>query len=195
MRGKRFKAVAGTIGLFLKTFECMPAYVALLRAVNVGGTGKLPMAELKRMCESAGLTQVQTYIASGNVVFNSTASAAQVTSLLEQALLDYAGKPVKVMLRSAEEMAAVLRGNPFPAGAPNRIAVIFLDQAPAADTVDKLSGQRNEQVILGKREIYVHYADGMGDSRLKVPGEKMGTGRNMNTVATLAALAAARPGL
>lgn len=47
----------------------MPAYIALLRAVNVGGTGKLPMAELRAMCESIGLTHVRTYIASGNVVF------------------------------------------------------------------------------------------------------------------------------
>ena len=170
----------------------MPAYVALLRAVNVGGTGKLSMAELKSMCDGAGFTEVQTYIASGNVVFNSNASAAHVKSVLEKALLDYAGKPVAVMVRSAKEMATVLRDNPFPDSAPNRTIVIFLDQAPAADTLQKLSGQRNEEVKLGKREIYVHYGDGMRESTLKVPGEKVGTGRNMNTVAKLAALAAAR---
>ncbi|HEY0489493.1 MAG TPA: DUF1697 domain-containing protein, partial [Telluria sp.] len=49
----------------------MTTFIALLRAVNVGGTGKLPMTELKAMCEAAGFTNVRTYIASGNVVFDS----------------------------------------------------------------------------------------------------------------------------
>ena len=172
----------------------MTTFIALLRAVNVGGTGKLPMTELKRMCESAGFTAVRTYIASGNVVFNSATSAARVKAALEKALLAYAGKPVQVLVRSAAEMAAVLAANPFPLAAPNRTVAIFMDQAPATDTIEKLSGVKTEQVSLGKREIYVHYGDGMADSRLKVPGAEAGTARNMNTVAKLAAMAAASGG-
>ena len=168
----------------------MPIFVALLRAVNVGGTGKLPMAELKSMCEKAGFTAVRTYIASGNVVFNASQSALQVKAALEKSLLAYAGKPVLVMVRSASEMAAVLSANPFPAAPPNRTVVTFLDQAPAADTIDKLVGQHGEQVVLGPREIYVHYGEGMANSKLKVPGAECGTGRNVNTVAKLAAMAA-----
>jgi uncharacterized protein (DUF1697 family) len=164
----------------------MAAFVALLRAVNVGGTGKLPMAELKSMCETAGLTEVRTYIASGNVVFHSAKTAAQIKAALEKLLLSYAGKPVQVFVRSAAEIADVLSGNPFPDAAPNRTVAIFLDQAPAPDTMAQLSGRRDEQVALGKREIYVHYGDAMGDSKLKVPGG--GTARNMNTVAKLAAM-------
>ena len=64
----------------------MPTYIALLRAVNVGGTGKLPMAELKAMCTAAGFTKVQTYIASGNVVFDNPAPAAKVKAILEARL-------------------------------------------------------------------------------------------------------------
>jgi uncharacterized protein (DUF1697 family) len=64
----------------------MTAYVALLRAVNVGGTGKLPMTELKAMCEAAGLDQVRTYIASGNVIFSSGKSEDAVRSAIEKAL-------------------------------------------------------------------------------------------------------------
>ena len=82
----------------------MPTFVALLRAVNVGGTGKLPMAELESICENAGFTAVRTYIASGNVVFDTAQSALQVKAALEQSLLAYAGKPVAVMVRSASEM-------------------------------------------------------------------------------------------
>ena len=74
----------------------MPRYVALLRAVNVGGTGKLPMTELTAMCLDAGFADVQTYIASGNVVFSSKLGAAKVKAALEQRLHAYAGKPVGV---------------------------------------------------------------------------------------------------
>ncbi len=70
----------------------MMAYVALLRAVNVGGTGKLSMAELERMCVRAGFEDVRTYIASGNVVFGSKLPEAAVKSRLEAALSAYAGK-------------------------------------------------------------------------------------------------------
>jgi uncharacterized protein (DUF1697 family) len=166
----------------------MAALVALLRAVNVGGTGKLPMTELKSMCERAGFTEVRTYIASGNVVFNSVKPAAQVKAALEKSLLAYAGKPVQVFVRSAAEIADVLSNNPFPDAAPNRTVAIFLDQAPPPDTLDRLSGRRDEQVALGKREIYVHYGDGMADSKLAFPGAGAGTARNMNTVAKLAAM-------
>lgn len=167
----------------------MSTYIALLRAVNVGGTGKLPMAELKRMCESAGFTAVRTYIASGNVVFDSTMSKAQVKATLEAALLQYAGKPVQAIVRTAPELADVLAGNPFPQAAPNRTVAIFLDSAPPADTLEKLSGQKDEEVELGKREIYVHYGEGMGQSKLKIRAASEGTARNINTVAKLVEMA------
>src|ERR1700730_12851703 len=61
----------------------MKAYVALLRAVNVGGTGKLPMSTLKQMCEEVGLKQVRTHIASGNVVFKSDTEEAEIKSAIE----------------------------------------------------------------------------------------------------------------
>ena len=79
----------------------MPAYVALLRAVNVGGTGKLPMTTLTNLSEKAGFANVQTYIASGNVVFESKKGEAAVKAALESALERYAGKPVSVFVRTA----------------------------------------------------------------------------------------------
>lgn len=170
----------------------MPTYIALLRAVNVGGTGTLPMTELKRLCEEAGFTTVQTYIASGNVVFDSTKAEKAVKDLLEQALLAYAGKPVQVLLRTGAELAQVLSSNPYPDAAPNRTVAIFLDGAPAPDALDSVRGKKNEEVALGAREIYVHYGEGMGQSKLAIPAARDGTARNMNTVAKLAAMAAAR---
>ena len=169
----------------------MHHYIALLRAVNVGGTGKLPMSDLKAMCESAGFAAVRTYIASGNVVFTSDQSAVQVKSGLEKLLEAYAGKPVGVMIRTAAEMAAVLAANPFPDAAPNRTMAIFLDQPPPVDTIDTAKGRKEEQIAMGKREVYVHYGDGIGSSKLKLTAEQHGTARNMNTIAKLAEMAAA----
>lgn len=168
----------------------MTNYIALLRAVNVGGTGKLPMAELVTMCEACGFARVRTYIASGNVVFDFKGSASHVKALLEARLAAYAGKPVGVLVRTAAEMAAVLNGNPFPGAAPNRTVAIFLDAPPPADALAHATGRRKEECRLGAREIYVHYINGIADSKLKIPVAKTGTARNMNTVAKLAEMAA-----
>jgi len=168
----------------------MAKYVALLRAVNVGGTGKLPMPELAAMCGAAGFTKVKTYIASGNVVFESAAEPADVKAGLEARLLAYAKKPVGVIVRTAAEMERILKANPFPQAAPNRTVAIFLDQPPPSDALAHAVGQMNEQMQLGQREIYVHYGDGMGSSKLRIPAAKTGTARNMNTIAKLAEMAA-----
>lgn len=167
----------------------MTVFIGLLRAVNVGGTGKLPMTELRAMCETVGFAKVRTYIASGNVVFEFHLFERDAKAALERALAAYAGKPVGVLIRTAAEMAAVLAKNPFAEEAPNRTVAIFFDRAPPADALTKASGQRNERMALGKREIYVHYGDGMGDSKLKIPAAAQGTARNMNTVAKLIELA------
>jgi uncharacterized protein (DUF1697 family) len=168
----------------------MTRYVALLRAVNVGGTGNLPMAELRSMCVDAGFDRVETYIASGNVVFASKAAPARVKAELEARLLAYAGKPVGVVVRTAAEMTAVLKANPFAKAEPERTYAIFLDSAPPRDALDHAVGKRDEAMRLGAREIFVHYSSGMGRSKLKIPAAKTGTARNMNTVAKLAELAA-----
>ena len=170
----------------------MPTYVALLRAVNVGGTGKLPMAELKAMCAAEGFSKVSTYIASGNVVFATKAAAPKVKAALEERLKAYAGKPVGVVVRTAPEMADVLHANPFRKASPNRTVVIFLDEAPPAGALADVRGRTDEEVRLGKREIYVAYgAAGIGRSKLRIPAAQNGTARNLNTVAKLVELAAA----
>ncbi len=168
----------------------MTAFVALLRAVNVGGTGKLPMTELKAMCEELGFGAVRTYIASGNVVFTSRKSESAIKAALEKRLHVYAGAPVGVLVRTAAEMAQVAADNPFPKMAPNRTVAIFLDKPPPADVLAGVRGQKDEEIRLGHREIYVHYGDGMGSSKLAIPAAKTGTARNMNTIATLAKMAA-----
>jgi uncharacterized protein (DUF1697 family) len=168
----------------------MPNYVALLRAVNVGGTGKLPMAKLQAICVDAGFTGVKTYIASGNVVFASPAKPDKVKAELEARLLFYAKKPVGVIVRTAAEMQQVLEANPFPKAAPNRTIAILLDEPPPSDALTHAVGMKDEKMKLGKREIYVHYGEGMAHSKLRIPAAKSGTMRNMNTIAKLAEMAA-----
>lgn len=169
----------------------MTAYIALLRAVNVGGTGKLAMTDLAAMCAAAGFKKVKTYIASGNVVFTSAKTEKAVKALLEAALADHAGKPVGVMVRTASEMAAVIEANPFPDAPGNRLIVTFLDAPPPSGALKDARHVADELMQLGKREIYVSYSEGMRDSKLAIPAAKTGTGRNMNTVMKLAAMAAA----
>jgi uncharacterized protein (DUF1697 family) len=169
----------------------MKTCIALLRAVNVGGTGKLPMSELKAMCETEGFVQVQTYIASGNVVFQSKLPVAKIIEALERRLAAYAGKPVGVIVRTTEEMKAVLAGNPFPEAQPNQTVVVFLPNKPPSDTLERLRALKRETVKLGTRELYVHYPDGQGTSKLVIPAAAEGTARNMNTVAKLVEIATA----
>jgi uncharacterized protein (DUF1697 family) len=142
------------------------------------------------MCADAGFAGVRTYIASGNVVLHGASGEAQVKAKLEAALAAYAGKPVGVLVRSAAEMAAVLAANPFPDAAPNRTVAIFLDAPPPAGALAAATGVNGEQMATGKREIYVHYGDGMAGSKLRIPAAKAGTARNMNTIAKLARMAA-----
>ena len=168
----------------------MSTYIALLRAVNVGGTGKLAMRDLAALCTAAGFRDVRTFIASGNVVFSSRAAEPKVKAALEKRLATHLGKPVGVLVRTAAEMQAVLSANPFAHAAANRTVAIFLDAAPPADALSRVSGLKAERLKVGKREIYVHYGAGMGSSRLRIAAARFGTARNMNTVARLAAMAA-----
>ncbi len=167
----------------------MTVYVALLRAVNVGGTGKLPMATLVEMCEAAGFERVSTYIASGNVIFSSRWKERQIKTVLEARLASYAGKPIGVLVRTASEMAAILAGNPFRDSPANRTVAIFLDQPPPVDTLSTARGATSERLALGTREIYVAYGERMATSKLVIPAAKKGTARNLNTIAKLAAIA------
>ena len=168
----------------------MPVFVLLLRAVNVGGTGKLPMSDLKRLCEKAGFQNGRTYIASGNVVAERDGSEAEAKDALEAELRSYAGKPIGVIVRTAAEMAKVVADNPFPDRPASRTVAIFLEHAPPPDALKTVKGRANEEVRSSAREIYVHYPDGMGRSKLMIPAARAGTARNMNTVAKLAAMAA-----
>ena len=166
----------------------MTAFVALLRAVNVGGR-KLLMSDLKAIADEAGLENARTFIASGNLLFASKKGETAVARLLEDRLKAHMKAEVPVLVRTADEMAAVVKDNPFSEASGSKVAAIFLEEAPPKDAPEKVSGIADEELALGAREIYVHYPSGMGRSKLRLPAAAGGTARNMNTVAKLAALA------
>ncbi|MEP5153065.1 DUF1697 domain-containing protein [Planktotalea sp.] len=163
-------------------------YALFLRAVNVGGTGKLPMADLRAMCAECGLKNAQTYIASGKVALKSSLNAADIKSQLEAKLDAYAGQAVPVFVRSAEQMQRILADNPFPNAAGNQVMAILLDTDPLKAAQSDIKGQNDEEIIAGESVLYVHYPSGMGRSKLKIKGAVDGTARNMNTIAKMVAL-------
>ena len=168
----------------------MTRYVALLRAVNVGGTGKLAMTDLKAAAEDAGFRDVSTYIASGNCLFSADGSEDTLRPALERAIESRVGLTIGVHLRSAAELQAIIAANPFGDREGAKTIVLFLDKQPAEDAVTTATGRRSEEIVPGARELYVYYPLGAGESRLKFKAAAGGTGRNMNTVRKLATLAA-----
>ena len=168
----------------------MTAYVALLRGVNLVGRSSLKMADLKAIADDLGLKSARTYIASGNLLFTSDKAEETLRRLLEKSVQAQMGKAVRVMLRTADEMAAVVETNPFPKVAGNRVQAFFLNERPPAEVLDTVRNRDDERVAAGAREVYVAYGEkGIGRSRLRIPVAEAGTARNMNTVARLAQLA------
>jgi len=164
------------------------AYVALLRGVNLGKRN-LKMDDLRRIAGELGLDDAKTYIASGNLLFRSGKREKALKADLEAAIGEHMGAKIGVMIRDAAELAGVVSANPFKQEPPNFTVAIFLDAAPPADSVSGAKNVVGERIALGKREFYVHYPRGQGQSRLAIPATRDGTARNMNTVAKLAELA------
>lgn len=168
----------------------MTSYVALLRAMNVGGTGKLSMTQLKRIGEQCGFTSVRTFIASGNLLFTSDLAEAETQARIESELELFFGKPVAVFVRSATEMAEAARRNPFTDDKPGGAMAHFIGEAPVAAMLAEARDAVSERMALGPRLIYVSYGEGIGKTKLKLSAVKHGTARNMNSVAKIAELLA-----
>ena len=166
----------------------MTSYVGLLRGVNLGRR-QLEMDDLKRVAARLGYENVSTYIASGNLLFSSDRTESTVKSEIERAVGELMGVAVPVMVRTAAEMRDVVDANPFAEQPGNRVVAIFLDKAPPKDPAKDAQNAVDERIARGEREVYVHYPNGQGASRLAIPAAKSGTARNMNTVAKLAELA------
>jgi uncharacterized protein (DUF1697 family) len=175
----------------------MKTLVALLRGINVGGKNKIAMSELRSSLSSLGLQDVATYIQSGNVVFRSPDRADDLAGDIEQRIAGDFGVSVTVLLRTASDLQAVGRSNPFLKGGADhsKLHVVFLSDRPAANAVAGLDPERSppDQFSLLGREIYLHLPNGSGRSKLTIDyfERRLGvaaTARNWNTLIKLIAL-------
>jgi len=177
----------------------MARVIALLRGVNVGGRNKIKMEALRAICGSLGCTNTQTYVQSGNVVFDTTKENLSSLSVeIESAIGSGLGFRPSVMLRTAAELRAIVSRNPFPTQAqtdPGHLVVFFLDGPPSPEARERVLALKPdpEQLRLMDREIYAYFPVDIGHSKLpalidralKLPA----TARNWNTVTRLLELA------
>jgi len=176
-------------------------YVALLRAVNLGPTRKVPMAELRAlMADELGFGEVATLVQSGNVVFTAPRTpAGELGERIGTALEARFGFEVPTMIRTGSQLERVVAENPFPelAEDPTKVHVAFADGPTKASLVADVDREAfaPEDFRVGRAEIYLAHPDGAGRSKMKVPFEqRLGvrlTARNWNTVTKLADLLSA----
>ena len=175
----------------------MTKYVSILRGINVGGNRKILMADLKSLFNKLGFSSVQTYIQSGNVIFDfdQKRSNADMEQKMQHAIAEIFGFDVPVIVRTAEEMKVSIANNPFwkeKDANIDRLHLTFLKELPSKEKLDKLktltfSPDRFE--IIGK-DAFIFCSAGYSDSKLtnQFLENKLGTSattRNWKTVMKL----------
>lgn len=173
-------------------------HVALLRAVNVGGRGKVAMADLRAMLTDLGFEAPQSLLQSGNLVFRSQPTGAALEARLEKEAEARLGLTTDFLVRTAAEWAKIVAANPYAAMAkddPGHLLVMALKSPPDAAGLEALRAwiPGRETIEANGRELYITYPDGVGTSKLTntVIERRLktrGTARNWNTVTKLAAL-------
>ncbi len=172
----------------------MHAWIALFRGINVGGKNILPMADLRGDLKSLGLTQIKTYIQSGNAVFQTTEeSSAVLETEIATLIEDRHGFRPQVLVLDADQLEEAITSNPFPEAAaePKTLHALFLAATPAAPKMDSLSEAQSpsERYHLTERVFYLHAPEGIGRSKLAAKAERFlgvpATGRNWRTVLKL----------
>jgi uncharacterized protein (DUF1697 family) len=149
----------------------VPSYVALLRAVNVGGRNRVAMAQLRAALEALGHEDVSTYVQSGNVVFRSPSrSASSVRSGLQRVIKDEFGLDVVVIVRTRAELAGVVERNPFRVSraTEQQLHVAFLADRPTRPSVARLDPKRSppDEFAVVDRQVYLRCPNGMGRTKL-----------------------------
>jgi len=169
----------------------MPVYVALIRAINVGDTRTIPIAELKALARDIGLKTVSAPLQSANLVFRDDWEPDEIAAMLDTVLGLRLGRAPGVFIRTPQELAQILTDNPFPAGIPARVQVNFFQSRLPDSALNGICALDGEEAVVRGREIFVHYPLGFGRSDLKLPILERGTARNLKTVTKLTEVAQA----
>ncbi|MEF3303724.1 DUF1697 domain-containing protein [Paenibacillus sp. GYB003] len=182
----------------------MTIHIALLRGINVGGKNKIKMADLREALGKLGLARVQTYIQSGNILFESDEDEAALRERIERGIESSFGLPIKVVLRTSEELGKIAASRPFSdeqiaeadaSGEGESLYVAMLASEPPTERIGKLKAASDitgDLFHIEGRDIYLLFRGSVRDSKLMVPVEKLGvttTTRNWKTVSKLAELA------
>jgi len=171
----------------------VPDTLLLLRAVNVGGKNKLPMAQLQQLLRGLGATQVSTYIQSGNALCDAPIGGPPLGPALEEALRSI-GLAVPVVALSPAELRAAIADNPFP-DETTALSLAFLREEPGAERVATLEPNRSpgDRFAVIGRVVYLHQPGGVGRSKLTASwlDQRLGTVATARNWATVQALAEA----
>ena len=171
----------------------MKRYIAFLRAINVGGTTIIKMSELKHMFVSFGLEHVETYIQTGNVIFDSDESRApDLEKRIERQLADAWGKQIRLFLRTTREVAAMADSCPFAPQQGETVHVAILEKKPDKKSIDALLSLRSEAddfAVVGREVFNLRrdrdasiFSNNFIEKTLGVAG----TTRNLTTIKKLA---------
>ena len=176
----------------------MTVYVSMLRAVNVGGTSRIKMDDLRKVYESLGLRDVRTLLQSGNVLFRSgLADRGRLVKRIMQEIERQLELEVEVILRTLAEVVSIVERGPVlsPRADMSKLVVMFLSSVPDSAAQAALlkwhkSKELKEMVELRGPEIYLYYPDGIGRSKLtnaviESKLDTFGTARNWNTLKKL----------
>lgn len=167
----------------------MSLHAVLLRAINVGGHNKIPMADLRVLLDDLGYTDVVTYVQSGNVVCDRDSSASAVTKSIRAGIADRFGHDVHVIVRSAHELEQVVTNFPYGGHDPKRTGVVFLSRR--FDGRLDCGGFAPDECTVDGSHVFVHCPTGFADTKLTNAWVEKQTGltatrRNWNTVLRLA---------
>lgn len=195
-----FKPNSFRVPLFLSAFiyytNHMNTYILLFRGINVGGKNTIKMKELVSLLEDLGLFQVQTYIQSGNVVFEADADVQRITEKIKPAIQEQIGFAPQLLLLSLDQFEAAIQNNPFPQAEsnPKTLHLGFLAQEPEHSKLEELERLKTstEEFLLKGRVFYLYAPDGIGRSKLAASSERLlgvpMTMRNWNSVMNILAL-------
>ncbi len=138
----------------------MKRKIAILRGINVGGKRKILMADLKSLCEKLGWENLETYIQSGNLIFNSNKQNLELENSLQSAITEKFGFDVPVILRTVDEIERAITNNPFYKKDNvdlDRLFLVFLKNTPTKENRIKAESYNYEpdKFIITKKEVYV----------------------------------------
>ena len=173
----------------------MKTYIALLKGINVGGHKKVPMAELRDLLSKSGFQNVQTYIQSGNVVFQSSEETKNLEDKIQNAISSHFGFEVSVIVKTNAELRLIFDSCPFENAKKEKSYFIILNKIPERNLIEEVNkiSYDDEEIIIKNNCLYFYCSKGFGQAKFNMSTYErklnlVGTSRNYNTMVKLLSL-------